>query len=716
MVRLLKISPVFFLLLLQLAAINLFAKPKSSVCSDRNLLTGIVPQVVGDVQRDLSQLTDGKGYANGALWDLPNAVIMGVNSALVFDLGRPTKVSGAWVQADNNDLYTLEGSLDGKTYTTLSLFNPVAQQGLYTRWVDDLKAAPVRYVRLSPSGGDNYYSVSETGLYCKTPQPFPPPMQILYSPPPPPPNSKWDGPINDYQVTVYKVVLTLFALALFGWGYSLQAKGRNDYRFFRMTALGIVALFSVAAYYNFFHWHFENDIHSWEVYHYYMGSKYFPELRYTKLYECTTVADSEEGLGKQIQGRRIRDHRTNQLRPATYILEDPSLCKSGFSEERWYEFKNDLKWFRGAMDSNRWGSMQQDHGYNPPPLWTTMGRMLSSVTPTTNEGIRSLIHLDIFIIFVMFGFIAWAFGLEGLLLALIVWGNCYPSRYYWIGGAFLRQSWLVSAMIGLCFLKKGKNLWGGFLLAVSTLITIFPLMFGVGYGIKILDQWIRTRKLVRPHLKFLIGYVVGGLILFLISIPGSGGGRTAYSEFFKNISVHMGTPLTNHMGLKTVMAYRPSTKAQMTIVNGRDDPFEVWKMERRKAFQQIKWLYAAIVLGFFFLFWKVTRDLQDWEAAALGFVFVPMLTELTCYYYSFVIAGAMLAVKRPRLGMSLLLATLAWLISEFYWDWFDVKYTYDALIAVLLCFYFVVFFLPLRLPRLVLQPASPSRDSSGKGA
>src|SRR5437764_431125 len=47
-------------------------------------------------------------------------------------------------------------------------------------------------------------------------------------------------------------------------------------------------------YFNMGFLHFGNFIHAWDTYHYYVGSKYFPELSYDLLYDCTAVADVED--------------------------------------------------------------------------------------------------------------------------------------------------------------------------------------------------------------------------------------------------------------------------------------------------------------------------------------------------------------------------------------------------------------------------------------
>ena len=49
----------------------------------------------------------------------------------------------------------------------------------------------------------------------------------------------------------------------------------------RRFALGLLALVAFSANYNFFIW---TGMHKHELFHYYLGSKYFPELGYTELY------------------------------------------------------------------------------------------------------------------------------------------------------------------------------------------------------------------------------------------------------------------------------------------------------------------------------------------------------------------------------------------------------------------------------------------------
>ena len=52
-----------------------------------------------------------------------------------------------------------------------------------------------------------------------------------------------------------------------------------------------------------------------DQFHYYLGSKFFPELRYHLLYDCTALAELENGRGAAIERSTIRNLRDNNMEP-----------------------------------------------------------------------------------------------------------------------------------------------------------------------------------------------------------------------------------------------------------------------------------------------------------------------------------------------------------------------------------------------------------------
>lgn len=88
--------------------------------------------------------------------------------------------------------------------------------------------------------------------------------------------------------------------------------GRPQVRRYALTALSLVVFFELfrlpgGAY-----------LHCWEMYHYYVGAKYAPELGYTRLYRCSTVADAEAGI--DVAHRWIRNLEDDTLLRASDVV------------------------------------------------------------------------------------------------------------------------------------------------------------------------------------------------------------------------------------------------------------------------------------------------------------------------------------------------------------------------------------------------------------
>ena len=125
--------------------------------------------------------------------------------------------------------------------------------------------------------------------------------------------------------------------------------------------------------------------------------------------------------------------------------------------------------------------MLLDHGYNPTPIWTLIGRPLTWLFPVEPSSLWILARLDLALVLILLAGIGWAFGFEAACIAAIVWGANPHTRHQWIGEAFLRNVWLSASMLGLCLLRKGWHRGAGALLTLSSLLRIFPALFVFGY-------------------------------------------------------------------------------------------------------------------------------------------------------------------------------------------------------------------------------------------
>ncbi len=404
--------------------------------------------------------------------------------------------------------------------------------------------------------------------------------------------------------------------------------------------------------------------HRHEFYHYYLGSKYDQELGYTRLYDCTLVAESDLGRKAQVARREFRDLRENLIKPAkdTYVVKDPDQCRRRFTPERWEDFKKDVDWFYKSARGSYWERMQQDHGYNPPPVWTMTGKLLGSFSPADDKFFKLLSAIDILFQAGMLLLINWAFGWRIMAICGVFWGCNAAANFYWTGGAFLRQDWLFLLVASVCLARKRKFFWAGGALMWSALLRVFPAILFFGWGVIVLF-YIIDRLRGRPAVdgsKGLLSYLhpdhrrlIGGSLVALGTlVPLSimtAGGTEAYKEFYQHIQVHKDTPLTNHMGLPTILTHTWEGRMRFTRDDNLDDAFQKWKDGRNERKRERKPFQYGITLAFMvWIAWALRRTKLLWVGPALSLPLVMCLTDLTCYYYAmYIIAGTLALVRRP---------------------------------------------------------------------
>jgi hypothetical protein len=417
--------------------------------------------------------------------------------------------------------------------------------------------------------------------------------------------------------------------------------------------------------------------HRHELYHYYLGSKYFTEVGYDRLYGCTAIAEVELGGAAAMRKREIRDlSAANLIMPVvdTYVFKDPAFCKSHFTTERWQEFKQDVKWFEASSRGSYWENMLKDHGYNPPPVWTMTGKFIASLSPAGDHFFKLLSLLDISLQLGTVLMLNWAFGWRVMTLATVFWGCNAPANFYWTGGAFLRQDWIFLLVSSVCLARKRRFMLSGAALTWSSLLRVFPAAYFGGAGLVILVSLIRTRRLHKDYVKFIGGAAIALGVLGFASVQATG--PTAYKDFAAHIGLHRDTPLTNHMGLEVMLVHNWDGRMVFTRDDREDDPFEPWKQGRTNRKHQLRPVFLAInVLLVGWLAWALRRTRQLWIGLALVTPLIPTLSNLTCYYYSIFLVVAPLCRLRPSIAPAFLALAGASqvLLGRFYW--IDDKYT-----------------------------------------
>ena len=516
---------------------------------------------------------------------------------------------------------------------------------------------------------------------------------------------------------VLATIFTGLGVAWFAWVSWLIAKGKPWRTWLERGALLIIVFSGGMSWGNYGTFHGSKAIHYWDTFHYYVGGKYFQENEYHLLYHCSAIAELDDGRKREFKDRQVRDLRNNALGPATKVLEAPEECREKFTPERWAAFQQDLRLFRSFMGKDWWGKMFKDHGFNATPVWTLAGRTVTNIgwkdipppealvnSPKNLKGASAdkrrkvraqfakdkvafeqrigwLNLTDGLFYAASFALIWWAFGLWGCAFAILIWGVGYPWAYFWTGGGFGRVPWFFMAVAGACFLKRGHSLLGGAAITWSMLLRVFPGALIAGVSLKIAHGVIAQKTISKSHLRLIIGCTLALAVLVPLSLPVVGGTK-AYSDFIGNSLKHKGTPLTNHMGLPTLLGYHPQAVGRKTRNNKLDDPFLNWKKKRVQLQSDRKWFQGVCVLLFLGLIWYAGRRLDDWEVTALSTIMITGIFELTCYYYSYLVLLALLSMKRQIYMIAMWVMVIGGHLIHIGVGWYDEQYTAESALAL----------------------------------
>ena len=252
------------------------------------------------------------------------------------------------------------------------------------------------------------------------------------------------------------------------------------------------------------------------------------------------------------------------------------------------------------------------------------------------------------------------------------------------------------------------------------LLRVFPGLLLAGWLV-VAGQYFRKHKRLAPqHLRVMAGGLAATVVLVSISIAVAG--WRSYPEFFHHIQVHNTTPLTNNVGLQTVLAHSYDGRMEFVQDEKHLDPFDDWKRLRRERLRAFRPLYLLLLAGLAVVFVHVVRRTKSLVVAqALSLAVVISLVELTCYYYSMFILSAFLSRLRRGVeqwvlavaGISQLLAINRYL-SHFY----DDRYTSQAVLFSVFAFSLLCAFWPKPKPpaRAPVTVTSGSETVTTEGA
>lgn len=243
---------------------------------------------------------------------------------------------------------------------------------------------------------------------------------------------------------------------------------------------------------------------NWGVYHYYIGSKYFQELGYFDLYECTP-----QYFGTY---RRNLDNYS--------FMNDSQQCFADFTPGRYIEFIQDIN----AVQFEQ--RFVVDKGFNAPPTWVALSEFFIShdIINTSNYWIVDAIALGLTFICL--------WGLLGIRKALYIalFVLTFPGGIDRLWGHYAQWLWLALGLVGSAFIGRYNihksnsisHLPGGVMLGLSVSLAIFPII------------------LVLPHIRkraVILGAIIGLVIGAIIGL-GNSRGVIGYVDFARDMMLH----------------------------------------------------------------------------------------------------------------------------------------------------------------------------------
>lgn len=343
-------------------------------------------------------------------------------------------------------------------------------------------------------------------------------------------------------------------------------------------------------------------LHFHEFFHYYLGAKYFRDLGYEGLYDCTALGDKENAEADGQKG-----HIGEWVRDLDDVLRDKSFttaitrCQTEYVDKmpaaHWAAFKADLRELQRLVPDDWWSDVVYDAGFNPPPSWVLLGGAIANVVPIRLGGTPSYLlatSLDMALILGCFLALRRCFGNLVAITAGIYFGASFIASYGWNGGCFLRYTWVSAIVFGLCFASRGRWTLAGVLLAWAACDRVFPAGFAVGAILPIAWRALVTKVPDdRVRLKqFAIGFGATAAVLVLLSTAIFG--VDAWRVFITRIGRHSDVYYTMHIGLKKVVTWRDWVPGQNFHGHVGLERFHDWNVRLRDTWKASWWFAIPI--------------------------------------------------------------------------------------------------------------------------
>lgn len=494
---------------------------------------------------------------------------------------------------------------------------------------------------------------------------------------------------------------------------TFMRRARTPHPRVRNALLGLFALTAIGCYYHFGSAQFFNHaegrrthVHTFDQRHYAPMGKYFAELRFDGLYAASFAAylDLSGKPFDELKDVRFRDLRSSQMRAAGDMKDHIDEVRQRFSAERWAAFKADMRHFVDIMGARDYLGGMVDHGGNATPVWLLGAHALLHDAELSEKNLTLVGFIDPFLVALLFAVVWRTFGFRVAAYVAILFG---ATDFYMFGtnlmGSILRQDWLVALGLGACAIRRGRPMLGGALIAYGGLIRAFPATAAFFLAAPILwyvvDHLRRERKppalrdvlrVQRAPVRALAGAALCVGVLVALS-SGVFGAREAWASWIQKISIHAKDPSVNNVGLRNVMAFKPSTTGKALIERNLPDPWNEWQVQFDRTLDERRPFYYLFMLAFVAVAVLAARNRRLEQAAMLGLLVIPWVFYPSNYYlhYIFLLPLAVASTSPSetdsrRFGWTVLVL-LAVCVGQYFTlaeGWTDLRFTYQSLLAL----------------------------------
>ncbi|MEM7305770.1 MAG: hypothetical protein AAF682_03825 [Planctomycetota bacterium] len=445
------------------------------------------------------------------------------------------------------------------------------------------------------------------------------------------------------------------ALALRGAWPGRQRASRTT-----VLALGIIAAFAAASHVRFGAFHGGGRfLHQHELFNYTIGSKYFDELGYDGLYFATHRALLENDPTLDAEITLVKNLRTNRFESKQISLARADSVESLFTEERWREFRSDVRFFQGLLPRAGWQPLLADHGYNATPFWTALGSLFSRNVELVGNALYLLASIDLVLLAVTLLVARWGFGTRGALLFAIFFFASPFSTFEFTGGAFLRQVWVLGTVGFAACLRRGRYGTAGALLALAVADRIFPVLF-LALPLALFERAGPARWSLRHGpMRLLAAFVAAGLALGAWATVAVG--ADAWLQSYETLTAHNNGFYLNQVSLRTLLLVDPVATHEL-VAGGWDEA--LWLRAREGLHAATRPPLRVVRIALLVLLWgALMRSRRPWAAFGLTFFAPFVLLYPANYYYVFLALPLLAWRSAPRLAFALVwLQGLLWLL------------------------------------------------------